>query len=593
MKVSIWFVRMVFVVLAVIVAIYMARQIFPAPELQEYRPIYDLWAALAGLAAAAVVLVLDIVFQKKSVAVIVAICLGLIAGTLFEVLVTHVISLSGLAARIDKDLWPWIEISILVLLCYVAISIILQTREDFRFVIPYVKFSQEGGSLPFVLDTSVIIDGRIADIADTGVMDNTLVVPRFVLNELQGIADSADRLKRNRGRRGLDVLNRLQKCPRLSVEIRDMFAESAEAVDTKLIRMAKAIKGRVVTNDFNLNKIAQLQEVEVVNINDLAQALRPVVLPGEDMEVKIIRAGEEPGQGVGYLEDGTMVVVEQGRDLIGQKVPVTVNNVYQTSAGRMIFGKHAASVKPASLASPKNPGPTLPGLPGHSVSVVVAAGGEGRRMRSELRKPWLSVAGEPVVVHTLRRFARLEITREIILVVHPEDVVRANDLVRGFPALWVTPGGESRVASVRAGLARVSPDAQLIAIQDGVRPLVDEELILRTCRAAFEWGAAVPVIPVSATLKEVPAPPAKGDPDARWIVRTVPRENLCEAQTPQVFRADLIRRAYAALADADVTDDAQAVERLGERVAAVPGSVHNIKITTPDDLKLAEMLLGR
>jgi 2-C-methyl-D-erythritol 4-phosphate cytidylyltransferase len=214
-------------------------------------------------------------------------------------------------------------------------------------------------------------------------------------------------------------------------------------------------------------------------------------------------------------------------------------------------------------------------------------------MRSELRKPWLSVAGEPVVVHTLRRFARLEITREIILVVHPEDVVRANDLVRGFPALWVTPGGESRVASVRAGLARVSPDAQLIAIQDGVRPLVDEELILRTCRAAFEWGAAVPVIPVSATLKEVPAPPAKGDPDARWIVRTVPRENLCEAQTPQVFRADLIRRAYAALADADVTDDAQAVERLGERVAAVPGSVHNIKITTPDDLKLAEMLLGR
>jgi uncharacterized protein YacL len=358
MKLSIWVVRVVFVVLTVIVAVYMARQIFPAPELQQSRPVYDLWAALAGLAAAALILVLDIVFQKKSVAVIVAICLGLIAGTLFEVLVTHVIGLSGLAARIDKELWPWIEISILVLLCYVAISITLQTREDFRFVIPYVKFSQEGGeATPFVLDTSVIIDGRIADIADTGVMDNTLVVPRFVLNELQGIADSADRLKRNRGRRGLDVLNRLQKCPRLAVEIRDMFTESAESVDTKLIRMAKAIKGRVVTNDFNLNKIAQLQDVEVVNINDLAQALRPVVLPGEDMEVKIIRPGEEAGQGVGYLEDGTMVVVEQGRDLIGQKIPVTVNNVYQTSAGRMIFGKPAASVKPVSPVSPKSPGP--------------------------------------------------------------------------------------------------------------------------------------------------------------------------------------------------------------------------------------------
>jgi uncharacterized protein YacL len=136
-----------------------------------------------------------------------------------------------------------------------------------------------------------------------------------------------------------------------------MFTESAESVDTKLIRMAKAIKGRVVTNDFNLNKIAQLQDVEVVNINDLAQALRPVVLPGEDMEVKIIRPGEEAGQGVGYLEDGTMVVVEQGRDLIGQKIPVTVNNVYQTSAGRMIFGKPAASVKPVSPVAPKSPGP--------------------------------------------------------------------------------------------------------------------------------------------------------------------------------------------------------------------------------------------
>lgn len=214
-------------------------------------------------------------------------------------------------------------------------------------------------------------------------------------------------------------------------------------------------------------------------------------------------------------------------------------------------------------------------------------------MRSELRKPWLSVAGEPVVVHTIRRFATLGITREIILVVHPEDVVRANDLVRTFPSLTVTTGGESRVASVRAGLKRVSPDAELIAIQDGVRPLVDEELILRTCRAAFESGAAVPVIPVLATLKEVPAPSTKPEPHTQWVARTVPRENLYEAQTPQVFRADLIRRAYAALADADVTDDAQAVERLGERVAAVPGSVRNIKITTPDDLRLAEMLLGR
>jgi len=214
-------------------------------------------------------------------------------------------------------------------------------------------------------------------------------------------------------------------------------------------------------------------------------------------------------------------------------------------------------------------------------------------MRSRLRKPWLSLAGEPVVVHAVRRFASLGIIREIILVAHPEDVAQANDLVREFPSLSVTTGGETRVASVRAGLARVSRDAELIAIHDGVRPLVDEELILRTCRAALEWGAAVPVIPVTATLKEVPASRAKPGPDAKWIARTVPRENLCEAQTPQIFRADLIRRAYAALADTSVTDDAQAVERLGERVAVVAGSVHNIKITTPDDLRLAETLLGR
>jgi 2-C-methyl-D-erythritol 4-phosphate cytidylyltransferase len=214
-------------------------------------------------------------------------------------------------------------------------------------------------------------------------------------------------------------------------------------------------------------------------------------------------------------------------------------------------------------------------------------------MRSELRKPWLSLAGEPVVVHTIKRFAGLELTREIVLVVHPADVLRAKGLVQRFSSLRVTPGGESRVASVRAGLALVSTDAELVAIQDGVRPLADEELILRTCRAAFESGAAVPVIPVAATLKEVRTPCAKAAPDARCIARTVPRENLYEAQTPQVFRADLIRRAYAELADVDVTDDAQAVERLGERVVAVPGSVRNIKITTPDDLKLAEMLLSR
>jgi len=361
MKVSVWIVRALFILVAVVVAVNIGRVCFPVPTDELGRPVFlgysDYWAMLTGVAASLVVVVLDVIFRKKSVAAILAICLGIIAGTLLEILVSHILGLSGVAVKINRDLLPWIELTILLVLCYVATTIILQTREDFRFVIPYVKFSPEGAEpLPFVLDTSVIIDGRIADIADTGVIDNILVVPRFVLDELQSVADSPDRLKRNRGRRGLDILNRLQKCPRLSVEIRDMFTDAAESVDTKLVRMAKTIKGRVVTNDFNLNKIAQLQGVDVVNINDLAQALRPVVLPGEEMEVKIIRPGEEPGQGVGYLEDGTMVVVEQGRDLIGQKIGITVNNVYQTSAGRMIFGRPSGP-KPTPPAYPKNAGP--------------------------------------------------------------------------------------------------------------------------------------------------------------------------------------------------------------------------------------------
>jgi len=341
MRITVWIVRALFLVLAVIVAIYIGRSgtVSPAEagaEALAEPTNYDAMAVALGLGAALAIIVLDIMYRKKSIAVVVAVCLGLIAGTLLELLVRYVVTLAGF----EELVIPSVELAVLLFFCYIAITIILQTREDFRFVIPYMKFQPEGSeTVPFVLDTSVIIDGRIADIADTGVLDNPLVVPRFVLDELQGIADSADRLKRNRGRRGLDILNRLQKCPRVTVQIRDMLGEGVETVDSKLVQTAKDIKGRIVTNDFNLNKIAQLQGLGVINVNDLAQALRPVVLPGEEMELKVIRPGEEQGQGVGYLDDGTMVVVEQGRELIGQKVTLVVSNVYQTSAGRMIFGR--------------------------------------------------------------------------------------------------------------------------------------------------------------------------------------------------------------------------------------------------------------
>ncbi|MBO8141265.1 MAG: TRAM domain-containing protein [Firmicutes bacterium] len=190
-----------------------------------------------------------------------------------------------------------------------------------------------------ILDTSVIIDGRIADVASTGFLEGTLLVPAFVLKELQLIADSSDVLKRNRGRRGLDVLQRIQKESKVAVEILDPDEDDGTEVDLKLVRLAKRLGAKVLTNDFNLNKIAELKGVDVLNINELANAMKPVVLPGEEMVVHVIKDGKEHGQGVGYLDDGTMIVVDGGRRFIGESVGVMVTSVLQTAAGRMIFAK--------------------------------------------------------------------------------------------------------------------------------------------------------------------------------------------------------------------------------------------------------------
>ncbi len=230
-----------------------------------------------------------------------------------------------------------------VVSCYLAISFVLQTKDDFRFIIPYVEFSKNTkGARPVLLDTSVLIDGRIADIADTCIIESQMIVPRFVLNELQIIADSSDKLKRNRGRRGLDVLQQLQNNKKLEVILYDSSARHNDAdtdVDSRLMTLATELNARVLTNDFNLNKIAGLRGVIVININDLATALKPVVLAGEKMTVRLLKQGEEAGQGVGYLEDGTMVVVEQGRSHVNEEVEFTVTSVLQTSAGKMIFGR--------------------------------------------------------------------------------------------------------------------------------------------------------------------------------------------------------------------------------------------------------------
>jgi uncharacterized protein YacL len=206
-----------------------------------------------------------------------------------------------------------------------------------------------------ILDTSVIIDGRIADIAETGFLDGIIVIPQFVLRELQLVADSADSLKRNRGRRGLDILQRLQKTASLQIQIVEDDFPTVREVDMKLIELAKLYEGKIITNDFNLNKVAQLQGVEVLNINELANSLKPIVLPGEAMRVFILKEGKEYNQGVAYLDDGTMVVVDNARKMIGKTIDIAVTSVLQTTAGKMIFGKwdeRAASRHDTRSSSP-------------------------------------------------------------------------------------------------------------------------------------------------------------------------------------------------------------------------------------------------
>ena len=207
-----------------------------------------------------------------------------------------------------------------------------------------------------MLDTSVIIDGRIADICETGFMDGTLVIPQFVLKELQFVADSSDSMKRNRGRRGLDILQKIQKMAGVDVMISDVDFPDVKEVDLKLIELARTLEGKIVTNDFNLNKVAQLRGVDVLNINELANSLKPVVLPGELMKVFILKEGKEYNQGVAYLDDGTMVVVDNARKMIGKTIDVVVTSVLQTTAGKMIFGRFIDSAT-AAQAAPSSAAP--------------------------------------------------------------------------------------------------------------------------------------------------------------------------------------------------------------------------------------------
>jgi len=311
------------------------------------------WVVFLGvLSIALAVIGLDMAFPRKHLDTISAVYFGLIVGLFLSYIVGLALTplfpnpeVGNYAVQIRAGS----QLVIGAVFCYLCISLLMQTKNDFRFIIPYVEFSKEvKGRRPYILDTSVVIDGRIADVVETDLLDSQLIMPRFAISELQGIADSSDRLRRSRGRRGLDILNRLRNNPEVDLAIfdRDLPEFAGQPVDLKLVLLAKHLEGKLVTNDYNLNKVARLHGVGVINLNDLANALKPVFLPGEHVEVRLVKAGEEAGQGVGYLEDGTMVVVESGREHVGEQVLIAVTSVLQTSAGRMVFGRFESTRPP-------------------------------------------------------------------------------------------------------------------------------------------------------------------------------------------------------------------------------------------------------
>ncbi len=346
-----WFFRAVFVVIIVAVLFVNISSRDISGEIGRANFYAILWS---GLGLAVFTLLLDFLTPKKSLAALAGVFFGLLVGIvvswglaqIFDMLIDiYKIDLSATAAGAIKWMMG-------ICICFLIISIVMRTKDDVRFVVPYVEFAkQTKGARPLVLDTSAIIDGRIADLYRSKLFDAPLVVPRFVLGELQLIADSPDKLKRNRGRRGLDILKDMQTNPIIDVEIDDtIIPETADVkgVDQRLVMFTKNCDGRLATTDYNLSKVAQVREVDVLNINDLANSLKTIALPGEGMQVRIIKPGEEAEQGIGYLDDGTMVVVEGARNKIGRELNVTVTSSLQTSAGKMIFGKYESFAQKSS-----------------------------------------------------------------------------------------------------------------------------------------------------------------------------------------------------------------------------------------------------
>jgi uncharacterized protein YacL len=343
--VAIWFVRGVFILLVAFVAFQVATT-FP-----EHIPVQPYLAAIIGAAGAGALVALELWLRKKPVldrlaGPAVGLTLGLVSGYF---LTNYVVKAwwplpdqsDDIQIALREAVTTYLTIALSLVFGYFGLILGMARRPSPDELVERAFLrARERYQAPKILDTSTIIDGRIADVCASGFIEGTLVIPRFVLRELQNIADSADPLRRARGRRGLDMLNKIKEGKDIvDVEIYELELEEGEKVDTKLVQLAKRLEAKIITNDFNLNKVAQIEKVPVLNVNDLANAVKPAVLPDEQMIVRVMKEGKEPGQGIGYLDDGTMVVVDGGKSYMGKDIRVVVTSVLQTAAGKMIFAK--------------------------------------------------------------------------------------------------------------------------------------------------------------------------------------------------------------------------------------------------------------
>ena len=329
--------RAIFVAVSVGIAVLM----FGTPMIRQ-APAWVPWAVLLVMIALPLAVIgIDSSLRRKDLTVITAIYFGLLVGVFLTYIA--VLALTPiLAANSDNPVASWLPLILGMILCYICTSLLLQTRDDFRFLIPYVEFARDvKGLRPNILDASAIVDGRVADLAETGLFQSRFVVPSFVVDELQQAADSPDKQRRLRGRRGLDVLGMLRDNKTVDIEVlaptNETDSDSSE--EQRVVAMARQLGGRILTSDPNVVKIASVRSVQALSINDIALALKPTFVAGDMLDVRLVKPGEGPGQGVGYLDDGTMVVVENSREQIGRTVQASVTSTLQTSAGRLVFAK--------------------------------------------------------------------------------------------------------------------------------------------------------------------------------------------------------------------------------------------------------------